>query len=108
MSGHFFVWTMASCRPPGIGLPTAFLNRVFTTVGDADVPEHPQFLRAVYFESKRLTVPLLTRVGCGSAACLDVEGVRPSTVFLPSQAFLSQGTGNRSALMRCTGGPGSQ
>ena len=87
LSGHFFVVTMATCRPPGIGLPTAFLNRVFTTVGDADVPEHPQFLRAVYFESKRLTVPLLTRVGCGSAACLDVERSGPPQFFFLRRLF---------------------
>ena len=47
LSGHFFVVTMATCRPPGICLPTAFLNRVFTTVGDAVVPKHLESVVAV-------------------------------------------------------------
>ena len=87
LSGHFFVVTMATCRPPGICLPTAFLNRVFTTVGDAFVPEHPQFLRAVYFESKFLTISLLSRVCCCSVACLDVEGSGPPQFFFLRSLF---------------------
>ena len=31
------------------------LSSVFTTVGDADTPLHPQFFRAVTFESQSLT-----------------------------------------------------
>ena len=76
---------MATCRPPFICLPTAFLNKCIHD--DAVVPVHPQFLRAVYFESKFLTISLLSRVCFCSVACLDVEGSGPPQFFFLRSLF---------------------